>query len=332
MATIIIIETLDKNGKVHERHLVNKLPFKLGRGYQSDLIMDDDFVSPLHAQIESDAKGDLVIVDQQSKNGVFYFKNSQRIDVAAVQSGTEIRLGHTRVRFRMPDFEVANALRDVLHDHVISRVLNNYGLLWIIWALIFTIVGLDKSMGNYNDDSLLQMLDDVIPDFLRLMVWVGLWVIINRSTTHATNIGAHLLVAFSGYAGLIMIDGLNNYVSFIFSLGDEIYILEYLSTIIIIMAVFYGHLRFCSLATPKRVLSIASTIAVSIVGLIWFSEAVDESFSYNVDFSVQLKPPAFNFVVNDDLNDFFASSTSLKAAVDEEVALSLQKAAKMLPN
>jgi hypothetical protein len=322
MATIIIVESLDKHGSVQQRDFVENLPYTIGRGYQNDLILDDDFVSPAHLKVDLDMSGNLVAIDCRSKNGLYFFQNTKRVDVAKIESGTELRIGHSRLRMRKADYQVSPPLQDALHDHILSRVLNNNALFWAIWCCVLLIIGIEREVANYNDDSLLLMLDELIPDVMRLMIWVGMWVMINRSITHATNLAAHLFVASLGYAGLILLDGLNGYLSYMFSLGDSVYILDYVVTVLLIMSVFYGHLRFCSLATTERVLMTATAVALGTVGLVWFSDLVEDPFSRNVDFAVNLKPPAFNIVVSDDLNQFFVSSAVLKEKVDEEVAQS----------
>jgi pSer/pThr/pTyr-binding forkhead associated (FHA) protein len=49
------IETLARNGDVLQRSRVAALPIRLGRGYDNDFIIDDDYVAASHARIELDA-------------------------------------------------------------------------------------------------------------------------------------------------------------------------------------------------------------------------------------------------------------------------------------
>jgi pSer/pThr/pTyr-binding forkhead associated (FHA) protein len=52
MERVIFVEVLDRRGRVAERAAVDQLPFRIGRGYDCDLILDDPHVDALHAVIE----------------------------------------------------------------------------------------------------------------------------------------------------------------------------------------------------------------------------------------------------------------------------------------
>jgi hypothetical protein len=54
------VETLARNGDVLHRHQVRELPIRLGRGYDNDYIIDDDYVAANHAVIEAGEQGGLV--------------------------------------------------------------------------------------------------------------------------------------------------------------------------------------------------------------------------------------------------------------------------------
>ncbi|MBT5230809.1 MAG: FHA domain-containing protein [Methylococcales bacterium] len=318
MATIIILEALDKNAKVQHRHFIQSLPYYVGRGYSNDLVLDDDFISPEHIKIDLDVEGNLVTSDMGSTNGLYLFNNSQRVSSTIAKTGTEIRIGHTRLRFRKPDYLVKEALKDSLHDHLLSRVMNKRWLLVLLWVAVLSVIAIDQYIGNFNQYSIAKLLSQLLFDYIVVAVWVAGWVVANRLTTNATNFGAHLFVAGLGYASLVLLDGFSHYISYVFSMAEQRLWLEYGTTLLVISAVFYGHLRYCSLAMPKRVVATAAGVSLSVVSLMWFQDAVDDSFSNTIDLTVRLKPPVFNVVVSDQLSEFFASSATLKEQVDQE--------------
>ena len=67
---MIFVEVIDRRGRVLSRSRVETLPFRIGRAYDADLILDDPHVSPLHAVVERDAEGRLRLRDADSRNGI----------------------------------------------------------------------------------------------------------------------------------------------------------------------------------------------------------------------------------------------------------------------
>ncbi|HEY1226492.1 MAG TPA: FHA domain-containing protein, partial [Ramlibacter sp.] len=66
------IETLARNGDVLQRSRIDTLPIRIGRGYDNDLILDDDYVAASHALIELDPAGRLLLRDLGSRNGIVH--------------------------------------------------------------------------------------------------------------------------------------------------------------------------------------------------------------------------------------------------------------------
>jgi hypothetical protein len=64
------IETLARNGDVLHRHRVDALPIRLGRGYDNDFILDDDYAPPATRVVEPDEDGAWCCATSARKNGV----------------------------------------------------------------------------------------------------------------------------------------------------------------------------------------------------------------------------------------------------------------------
>jgi hypothetical protein len=71
----------------------------IGRDPRSDLVLSDGKVSRHHAQIRLEG-GWPVIYDLRSTNGTFV--NGQRVTRQVLRDGDEIRVGDTKLIFRMP--------------------------------------------------------------------------------------------------------------------------------------------------------------------------------------------------------------------------------------
>ena len=106
MGPLIIIEVLDKSGEVKERSRHEHFPVRIGRSYQNEIILDDDYISPNHLSIEVDGEGFLQVRDLNSENGAFLLPSSNRITQVPVKEETLLRVGHTTIRIRLPHFQV----------------------------------------------------------------------------------------------------------------------------------------------------------------------------------------------------------------------------------
>ena len=68
----------------------------IGRNPTCTYVVPDEYVSQFHAEIQQRPDGSLWLVDLGSINGTWL--NGRRVYEAPVQSGDEIRVGHTTLQ------------------------------------------------------------------------------------------------------------------------------------------------------------------------------------------------------------------------------------------
>ena len=122
MEPIIIVEILEKSGKVHERSKLAHFPATFGRAYDNDLILNDPFVSPQHARISLDENGALTLIDLGTENGTHCLPQMQPVSSIALGADTLLRMGQTLVRLRRPDYAVAPTRIDKFPDRLRAAV------------------------------------------------------------------------------------------------------------------------------------------------------------------------------------------------------------------
>lgn len=83
------------------RHVIDRTPWRIGRGRSNDLTLSDHSVSRLHAEIRSNEEGALLLKDLESLNGVFV--NDNRIDAMELREGDIVDIGDVRLRFTLHD-------------------------------------------------------------------------------------------------------------------------------------------------------------------------------------------------------------------------------------
>jgi hypothetical protein len=96
----------------NRRHRIDHTPWRIGRGRNNELPLDDSSVSRLHAEIRRDALGPFTVQDLESLNGVFV--NGQAIDMAHLDEGDRVEIGDVGFIFTFHDEDYARQEPTVL--------------------------------------------------------------------------------------------------------------------------------------------------------------------------------------------------------------------------
>ncbi|MGE0385895.1 MAG: FHA domain-containing protein [Gammaproteobacteria bacterium] len=87
------------------RHPISHSPWRIGRGRNNDLTVDDQSVSRQHAEIHRRHDGSFTVVDLESLNGVFV--NEKKVRRADIAEGDSIDIGDVPFRFTLYDEDSA---------------------------------------------------------------------------------------------------------------------------------------------------------------------------------------------------------------------------------
>lgn len=189
------IETLARNGEVLFRHRVTALPIRIGRAYDNDFIVDDDYAAAHHAVVEQ-GPGGLVLRDLSTRNGIVH-KGRRIKDMLALDGDTVVRMGHTSLRIRSADHHVAPELAD--------RTMHGWeGVLPGAAGLVLTLL----------TALLVAWLTDASDDLERYaqfpaaavgigLAWSGLWAFGNRLFGRRARFGRHLFIYGCALAALV---------------------------------------------------------------------------------------------------------------------------------
>ena len=190
------IETLARNGDVLHRHRVEALPIRLGRGYDNDFILDDDYAAPRHAVVEAGADGELMIRDLGTRNGVVH--KGRRKQSLALGGDTVVRVGHTSLRVRPADFPVPPEARDrTMHGW--EGALPGLAGVLLAGAVALLVAWLSDTQ-PFQPTRYLQALAYGLGAAL---VWSGLWALGNRLFGRHARLGRHLFIFGCGVAALV---------------------------------------------------------------------------------------------------------------------------------
>lgn len=304
------IETLARNGDVLHRHRVDRLPIRLGRGYDNDVILDDDFAAPRHAVIDADDGGQLVLHDLGTRNGVIH--RGKRASSLIVTGDTVMRLGHTSVRVRSADYAVAPELRD--------RTMHGWegGLPALVGLLL---IGLFSLLTVWLNDTqsfqLTRYLQALAYGLGAGLVWSGAWAFANRLFGRHARMGRHVFIVGCGLLAVTVHQIGSSAAGYAFSLEGLTRYSSHVGIVIVAVMVFF-HLATVKPQQTRRFAATCLMLALLGSGLTLVSN--EQRYGRLADdlYMHTLMPPAMRVSPDHTVDAFMGEVAGLKARLDVE--------------
>ena len=190
------VETLARNGEVLHRHRVAALPIRMGRAYDNDFIVDDDYAAAHHALVEAGEDGKLRLRDLGSRNGIVH--RGRRIkDALAIDGDTVVRMGHTSLRIRGAAHQVAPELVDRTMHGWEGMLPGGAGIVLALLAALLVAWLTDAA----NDPERYAQFAAAAAGIG--LVWSGLWAFGNRLFGRRARLGRHLFIYGCALAALV---------------------------------------------------------------------------------------------------------------------------------
>jgi hypothetical protein len=305
MSFLGAIEVIDRTGRVQTRVRVERWPFRIGRALDNDLVLDDPHVCPHHAELRGD--GAIELVDCGSLNGSFLGAERQRRERIDLDQGGELRVGHTYLRFRTADEQIAATLVDPMAG---SRWLGLDRWRWGIAALAGSaavVVG-EHIVGSAQALRLGVVVSATAPALIVLALWALSWSLVNRVVAHRFHYLGHLAIGCIAVIAGSLAETLGAYVGFALSIDDRLATISAVSAAVLVAAVIFGHLRLISTGSGRRLLAPAALIGVAFLALMTLPNASDNRFTSEPRFATSLKLPAAAWRRGRDSATFYATA------------------------
>lgn len=313
MEAPIIIEVLDRFGKVRERHKIKEFPVRIGRAYSNDIILDDNYVSPEHIEIMLDGEGHVLVSDLKSANGLFTLHPIQRHEVITLEDNQRIRIGHTDIRFRSERFQVRESYIDHGKPSLLHFLLTNGFVLPFIWVLTAVVTSSYYFLQSSDEFTFNSLLADIVPVFVFIVIWSCGWSIVSKVATHRFYFSYHAIVASLVVCGFYIIEPAFEYVEFNFSVQGMAEHLTIISDLVLPSLLLYAHLRQSTNLNRKKARLTAIISTVLIVGVLNLTSYINQPEFDNLPrFSHILKSPQFAVVQPESIDSFFSDVDSLK--------------------
>lgn len=201
-----ILEIISPDG-FHQYHKPGDTPLLLGRGYDCDIIIPDEYLSAQHLRIWADEAGQYCISDCNSENGVYIeAANGSRSRISqetVIPSGSCLHAGKTAIFLHASDTRVAPA-KKIHHagNGVKSFILRHS---WAPPLITFiTLVVMDAYLDHSQKEDYSELVANPFAALMLVSFWSSGWAFLGRMTTHNANFFKHVGI-FSSIACIVMI-------------------------------------------------------------------------------------------------------------------------------
>jgi pSer/pThr/pTyr-binding forkhead associated (FHA) protein len=304
------IETLARNGEVLHRQLVAALPIRIGRGYDNDIIVDDAYLAPHHAQVDAGGGGELVLRDLGTRNGVIH--KDRRVQAVALDGDTVVRLGHTSLRVRAAAHPVAGELLDrTMHrwegalPGLCGAALTGAVSLFVMW------------LADTQSFELVRYLQALAYGVGAGLLWAGIWAFANRLFGRQARLGRHLFIFGCGLAALAAFRLASSAFGYAFSVEAVTRFGSHVA-IALVAGMVYFHLATVRPQRTRRFAFICVALAMLGSGLVLIGNEQRSGRLGDELYMSVLMPPSMRVSRDHSVDEFMGQVGAMKARLDLE--------------
>lgn len=201
-----ILEIISPDG-FHQYHKPGHTPLLLGRGYDCDIIIPDEYLSAQHLRIWADDAGQYCVSDCNSENGIYLEAvNGARSRISqetVIPSGSCLHAGKTTIFLHAADTQVAPAKKIHHAGNGIKSFMLRHSWAPPLLAFIALVV-MDSYLDHSQKEDYSELVATPFAALTLVSLWSAGWAFLGRMTTHHANFFKHVGI-FSSIACIVMI-------------------------------------------------------------------------------------------------------------------------------
>ncbi|WP_306519475.1 FHA domain-containing protein [Rheinheimera sp.] len=316
----IIIEVLNKQHKVTERHKFSQHRVALGRAYDNDVILYDKHICPHHAELVLDEEGQWILRDLASMNGSYLQPKQPLTEPQQLQSGQLCWLGEQAVRIYDDAHQVAPALPfNPLEQRLLRCGHLGLILLLLLFMLFEEVFHIWLAAPEQQQAQWSRSLVNLPLLLLVLTLWPAVLALWSKINQHEARFLPQLGITFIGLSVMAVWQALMVIMNFSFDGAAAINWLQEAGRLVILTlllgANFYLAMQISVFKKMAMAFGLALLLSVQSLGLgFWF----DESRQLAPQFDHSLLPLSFYLNTAVSAEDFAQSSNSLFEAAAKE--------------
>jgi hypothetical protein len=287
---------------------VDRLPIRIGRGYDNDVILDDDYAAAAHAVVEQDAAGRLLLRDLGTRNGIVV--DRRRRQDAVLAGDTVVRIGHTALRVRAADFPVAPELVDRTFHGWEGALPGACGLALTGACALFV-----RWLVDTEYFELVRYAEALAGGLAVALLWAGVWACANRLFGRHARLGRHLFVFGCGVTALAAYALLGSTVAYAFSAEGFTHYASHVATVLLAGMVYF---HLCTVRPRNRVRYrwICAGFAVLCSGLILAGNVQRTGRLSDELYMAVLMPPGIRVSPDHGVDEFMRDVEAMKGPLD----------------
>lgn len=188
---MIWIEILTRSGQVAARHHCAGPALRIGRSYQSDVIIDDPAVAPDHLRVTQSDDG-AILVEAASTASPFTIHGEPR-ERSLVDGDTVLRIGHTSLRIRDESYAVPAAAA------VIAEPKPRWIELGVLIVVALLLNGATLWLNEIAEPKFSRYVAGMVGLGAAVLLWSGLWALVSRIFAGAARFPRHLAIASGAF-------------------------------------------------------------------------------------------------------------------------------------
>ncbi|HEY9051504.1 MAG TPA: FHA domain-containing protein [Gammaproteobacteria bacterium] len=308
--TALIVEVTDSHKRNPVYHSIDRFPLRIGRGYMNDIILTDPHVCAEHLVINQNDQG-WQVQDLDTRNGIIFHNQKNHDPLIPVNSGDELMIGKTRLRFLSPEHpvEAARLLQDRsnLYDALISMA-----MVWGLLCLLVLGYITDTFFASSVEVHLERLLADSLPLLAGVLIWSALWTLLAYIVRRQIYFYYMMLVSVVYILADVMLENLMGFLAFNLNNMLLSQVLSYITGGLLLAALFYASMRKALTVSKRRRLLLANVFSwaiVAVVGLVVIANRPE--FNRNPEFPSELKPPFSRLVAAKSIDAFVTETENM---------------------
>lgn len=304
-----------RSGTVQQRVAAHQGRWRLGRAYDNDVIINDDFVCPHHLEVEISADT-VTIRDLGSINGSWLGGERLASEWAVLKPGKPVQLGHSLLRYHRATDAVRPTRRDALVHGVLGGFNRPLVLMFGLLLAAFSVLA-ERYLEDSRALNVGLLLNYLINPGFGLLLWAGLWSVINRLTTQRANFRAHLAIASWALFANFLVDVAAPSLIFATGARSSGSGLSLLGAIVVIALVLHAHLTYVTHRKNLLQTGLVTLVAALLMGSPVMSDWLRrDEFSSLPRLDPLLRPPFLVWVQGEPTGQFLDRAEALKQRVD----------------
>lgn len=325
MSHVLVVQ-YDGQKHVHKLQLSGESPISIGRAWDNDVIINDEYIDAQHIQLFLDDNSNPCIRDLESKNGSLVVKNNKKQKTklrgqSEFPLGSTVWLGDSSATL----FDAATVVAPALSPNITTRVTDLFSFKGgAVLVGVLAVLGLlfELFFQGTAEVTAELMATSVIGILIAIFGWSLLAGVVGKLLRHRAAIRAHWI-----FAGLFMVVAvLSVFALHVFHFnvnsGGVSALAESVLQVLLVLVFVYGTLSLATrFKTPsKMAMALCMSMTPIIMNVVVPQLKEDhKKWSYYADVAGGGMPPEFYFGKPVTVDDHIERTSELFAALDAQV-------------